>query len=184
MKKIIAIVGMPGAGKSEAAAFFSEKGYPVLRFGEITDEGLREKGLDLTEENEKPFRESLRRELGMAAYAIKMEPKIVDSLKTQDIVFLDGLRSWEEYIYLREKFSNLYLLSIVASADVRYERLSSRLERSLTREEARSRDIAELNNLHMGPPIAIADWYIFNVYTKKELHRELQDFLKRTHDSH
>lgn len=183
MKKVIAIVGMPGAGKSETATFFSQKGFPVLRFGEVTDEGLREKGLELTEDNEKPFREALRKELGMAAYAIKTDPKIQKALKTHDIVVIDGLRSWEEYVYLKEKLSNLFLLSIVSSAKMRYERLSDRSERSLTPEEARSRDIAELNNLHMGPPIAIADWYILNIGTKEELRNQLNAFLRRINDT-
>ena len=176
MKHLVAIVGMPGAGKSEAGAFFRKKNMPVLRFGDVTDDGLREQGLSLTQENEKPFRENLRAELGMGAYAIKMEPRIQKALEESEIAFLDGLRSWEEYVYLKEKFPQLQLLCIIAPSQVRYDRLTGRLERRLTAEEARSRDISELTALHMGPPIAIADWYILNNGTQEELSEKLETF--------
>src|SRR3990172_227812 len=77
---ILAIVGMPGAGKSAAAEYFSKKSYPVIRFGAVTDEGLKQKGLAINPENEKAFREKLRQELGMAAYAIKIVSQINEAL--------------------------------------------------------------------------------------------------------
>jgi len=177
MKKVIAIVGMPGAGKSIAGIFFKEKNIPVLRFGDITDENLLKRGLSLTQENEQPFREKLRQELGMAAFAMKMEPKIRAALKGADIVVLDGLRSFEEYEYLQKRNISLSLLAIYASPLIRYQRLSHRLERPLAKEEARKRDIAELN-LHIGSPIAIADYLIKNETTREYLRQELEKFLK------
>ena len=101
-KTIIAIVGMPGAGKSISCDFFQKKGYPVLRFGDQTDIGLKEQGLPLTQENEQPYRENLRKELGMAAYAIKIKPRIDKTLETENLVVLDGLYSWEEYLFLKQ----------------------------------------------------------------------------------
>src|SRR3989339_1731240 len=92
---ILAIVGMPGAGKSVAAEYFSKKSYPVVRFGAVTDEGLKTEGLEINPENEKAFREKLRQELGMAAYAIKVEPLISAALAKANLVILDGLYSWE-----------------------------------------------------------------------------------------
>ncbi|MBI4999712.1 dephospho-CoA kinase, partial [Candidatus Gottesmanbacteria bacterium] len=80
-QKIIAIVGMPGVGKTTTCEFFKKKGFPVLRFGDETDRGLAELGKPLTEENERWYRENLRKELGMAAYAIKIKPRIEEALK-------------------------------------------------------------------------------------------------------
>src|SRR3989344_3329422 len=94
---LIAIVGMPGAGKSVAADFFRSKGLPILRFGDQTDISLRELGLERNEKNERFVREKLRSELGMAAMAIKIEPRIFDAAKTNTRIVLDGLYSWEEY---------------------------------------------------------------------------------------
>ncbi len=160
--KLIAIVGMPGAGKSLVADFFRKKGIPVLRFGDQTDIGVKELGLPLTEENERTYRESIRKELGMAAMAIKIEPRINKAAKEHRIICLDGLRSWEEYVYLIKPFPQLQLLCVYAPPALRYQRLMQRSVRPLTREEAQSRDIAEIENLHSSGPIAIADYLIVN----------------------
>ncbi|MBI3560024.1 dephospho-CoA kinase, partial [Candidatus Gottesmanbacteria bacterium] len=61
--KLVAIVGMPGAGKSMVADFFRKRGIPVLRFGDQTDIGLKELGLPLNENNERMYRENIRKEL-------------------------------------------------------------------------------------------------------------------------
>lgn len=159
---LLAIVGMAGSGKSVASEFFRSKGIPVLRFGDQTDIGLKEAGFPRTEEHERVYREKIRRELGMAAMAIKIEPRIIESAKTNELVVLDGLYSWEEYIYLKEKFPQLQLLCIWTPPALRYQRLRDRKERALTETDAKKRDIAEIENLHKGGPIAIADYLIIN----------------------
>ena len=174
--KIVAIVGMPGAGKSVVADFFRKKNIPVLRFGDQTDIGLKELGKPLTEANERWYRESLRKELGMAAMAIKIEPRIKKTAETNQLIILDGLYSWEEYVYLQKVFSNITLLCIYASPSIRYKRLANRLVRPLTHTEARSRDIAELENLNKGGPIAISDYLIKNELTEASLTEELETF--------
>lgn len=160
--KIIAFVGMPGAGKSEAASYFREKGIPFVRFGDLTDETVAEMDLPLTPQNERIAREKLRKELGMAAYAIKAKPKIKALLKTSEIVALDGLYSWEEYVLLKEEFPQLLLIHIFAEPTTRYARLAKRKIRPVGPEESRDRDVLELEKLNKGGPIAIADFLISN----------------------
>jgi dephospho-CoA kinase len=161
-KHIIAIVGMPGAGKSEAVAYLQKKGIPFVRFGEVTDNGVKELGLELTPQNERMVREKIRNELGMAAYAIKSEPRINEILKDHDMIALDGLYSWEEYIYLKKKFPELTLIHVYAEPKIRYARLEKRPIRPLTPQEAAQRDIAELEKLNKGGPIAMADYIVVN----------------------
>lgn len=160
--KLIAIVGMPGAGKSVAADFFRAKGIPILRFGDQTDIFLKELGLERNEKNERFVREKLRKDLGMAAMAIKIEPRILEAAKNNSTIVLDGLYSWEEYVYLKNKFPQIKLLCIWAPPKVRYERLAHRAVRPLTLEESKSRDIAEIEKLNKGGPIANADFLIKN----------------------
>lgn len=174
--KLIAIVGMPGAGKSIAADFFRGKGLPVLRFGDQTDIGLKELGLPLTEVNERKYRENLRAELGMAAMAIKIEPRIRKALEESNIVVLDGLYSWEENVYLKEKFPSIELLCIYARPETRYERLGRRPVRRLGRKEAEGRDYAEIENLNKGGPIALADYLIINEGTEDEFRGHLEAY--------
>lgn len=176
MTPIIAIVGMAGAGKTKAATFFSEKGFEVFRFGSVIVDGLKEEGLEWNPINETSYREKIRKELGMAAVAIKMLPKIKKALEENRKIVLDGLYSWEEYIYLKKEVPELFLLCIYASPKIRYERLGVRKERTFTPEQARARDVSELENLNKGGPIAIADHLIKNETTREDFTEELENF--------
>ncbi len=178
MKQIIALVGMPGSGKSEAGGFFKEKGWEILRFGSVIDEGLREEGLLWNAENNAYYREKIRKELGMAAVVIKMWPKIEAAAKANTNIILDGLYSWEEYATLKEKFPQLLLLCIYARPAIRYQRLATRKERAFTNEEAKARDISEIQHLNKGGPIAMADYLIKNENTHEKLYQELEKFLE------
>lgn len=176
---VIAIVGMPGAGKSTAADFFRSEGASILRFGDQVDIGLKEHNLERNEKNERWYREKLRSELGMAAMAIKIEPRIQDAAKTSSFIVLDGLYSWEEYIYLRGKIPDIKLLCIYARPLLRYQRLSRRPVRPLTVEEARGRDIAELEKLNKGGPIAIADYLIQNNTNEDYFLKTLEEYYRK-----
>src|SRR3989344_7473048 len=115
----------------------------------------------------------------MAAYAIKIEPRIRQVLSTSKVesIVLDGLYSWEEYLYLRPKFPQLKLLAIYARPEVRYQRLAIRSVRQLTPDQARARDIAEIEAVHKAGPIAIADFLIDNNGSLDQLHRQLDNFV-------
>jgi dephospho-CoA kinase len=160
--KIIAFVGMPGSGKSTASAYLQQKGLPFIRFGDLTDETVKLLGLPLNPENEKLAREKLRIEQGMAVYAIQAESKIRSLLANHPVIILDGLYSWEEYVFLKKRFSQLTVIHIYAEPEVRYKRLASRKVRPLSFEQARVRDLSELEKLNKGGPIAIADYLIEN----------------------
>lgn len=175
---LIAIVGMPGSGKSVAADFFRSKGIPVLRFGDQTDIGLAEHNLVRNEKNERWYRELLRKELGMAAMAIKIEPRIEKVAQESKNIVLDGLYSWEEYKYLKEKYPMLSLLCVYASPRVRHERLATRSVRPLSASEAVARDIAEIENLNKGGPIAIADVLVSNESSEEEYLKQLGSLYK------
>jgi len=175
--KVVAIVGMAGAGKSEVTKMFEECGYETVRFGDITDEGLKNKGLEQNEENERYIRELLRKEHGMAAYAKLNLSGIDNSLKSSDVV-VDGLYSWEEYILLREYYGEqLTVVAVWASPATRHARLANRRERPLTCDEANSRDKSEIENVNKGGPISIADFTIVNEASMEELRKETERVL-------
>ena len=170
---------MAGSCKSEAAARFEQNGFKRIRFGDITDEEVIRRGLPLNEENERTVRETLRRDNGMAAYAILNKPKIDSVLETSDVV-VDGLYSWEEYLFLKESYGrNLYVIAVYSSPDTRYSRLAVREERGLTWEESSGRDKAEIENINKGGPIAIADFTIVNESSVENLIAETDKIISR-----
>ncbi len=178
MNKVVAIVGMAGSGKSTAAGVFEKAGYIMLRFGDVTMDELKRRSLDVNEENESVVRETLRIEQGMDAYAKLNEPRISAASGKGNVV-IDGLYSWQEYLYLKPKFPGLVLLAIYASPRTRYLRLSGRSVRPLSEEEANERDHAELENLNKGGPIAMSDCTIINEGTLEGLQRSVSSFIRR-----
>jgi len=175
--KVVAIVGMAGAGKSEVARVFEEQGFKTVRFGDITDEELKNRGLEANEGNERCIREQLRKKHGMAAYAKLNLPRIDSSLKSSNVV-LDGLYSWEEYILLKEYYGGQFTtVAVWASPATRHGRLAHRAERALTLEEAASRDKSEIENSNKGGPIAMADFTIVNQASLEELEKETERVL-------
>jgi len=172
--EIVAIVGMAGAGKSEAAKLFEEKGFKRIRFGDATDEEIKKQGLEMNEENERHIREQLRKQYGMAAYAMLNLSRIDLTLKKSPVV-IDGLYSWEEYVFLGNYYRNRFgVVAVWSSPKTRYTRLADREERPLTSEEAASRDTAEIKNINKSGPIAMADITIINEGTLKDLKREVK----------
>ena len=162
MNQVYALVGMCGSGKSVCCEVFQKRGWEYVYFGGVTMAELERRGLEKNETNERLVREELRRELGPAAYAVKLLPVIREKL-TLGNVCLDGLYSWSEYKVLKNAFGDrLTVVAILVPRSVRYDRISRRPHRPLTPEEALARDVAEIENMEKGGPIAMADEFLVN----------------------
>jgi len=178
-KKFIAIVGMTGAGKTTTASYLKKKGFNSIRFGQVVMDEVKKKGLRVCEKNEKLVREGLRKKHGMAVMAKLNYPKIKEFLVYSHVVG-DGLYSWAEYLFLKEKLKKqMIVLSVYVSPQVRYQRLASRQERALSVNSAQSRDYADISNIQKAGPIAMADYLIINENGVRKLHRELDKFLSK-----
>lgn len=185
--KVIALVGMCGAGKSEVADQFIKRGCSYIRFGQITLDEVKRRGLAPKEQNERPIREEFRQKYGMAAFAILNIPKIDEALTSSHVV-ADGLYSWSEYKALKEKYGDRFLVvAVYAPPETRYSRLEERSKkyqddpqlkyRSFNHEEAKTRDYSEIENIEKGGPIAMADYTISNTGTIEELVEQTEKIL-------
>ncbi len=181
--KILALVGLPGSGKSTAVEHFTEKGYPKVYFGGVVFEAMEKAGIEITPENEKAFRVSFREEHGKDVVA----NRIIEQIKNlaaagQHRIIADGLYTWTEYKILKQAFpGELILVSIVAPRHVRYHRLEQRPIRPFTASEAYDRDVHEIENIEKAGPIAIADHFIINDGSMESLDTQL-DALKQEVD--
>jgi dephospho-CoA kinase len=182
--KLVCVVGMAGSGKSVLSDYFVEKNFKYIRFGQITFDEMAKQNLPVSEKNERIVREEIRRNHGMEAYAKLNYPKITESLKESNVL-IDGLYSWSEYKYLKEKLENdIILIAVYSPPDLRYERLQERKinpkdkdlrNRPLTEDEAQKRDYAEIENLEKGGPIAMADYTILNIKDEKYLLNQIEN---------
>ncbi len=179
-KTVLAVVGMPGSGKTVVCDYLAKKGHPRIYFGQVTFDEMEKRGLPINEANEKLVREELRRRHGMATYAILNLPKIYKALETQNLVILESLYSWEEYQIVKKDFEDDFKVLLVhASPATRYQRLKKRRARPLTKEEALSRDEAQIVNSHIAGPIAVADFVVVNEGTTEEMFKEVDKIIEK-----
>lgn len=173
--KIVAFVGLAGSGKSTAVEYFTEKGYPKVYFGGVILQAMKDAGIERTAASEEKFREDVREEHGKDFVANKIVEEINHLTNSgQRHIIADGLYTWTEFLVLKKAFpGELTLVAIVTPRRLRYHRLSERAVRPFTATEAHERDIAEIENLEKGGPIAIADHYIINDGSVGELQVKL-----------
>lgn len=181
--KIVAFVGLPGVGKSSAVDYLTEKKYPKVYFGGVILDAMTKEGLAHTQENEKPFRESLREREGKDFVVNRIVKQINDLIASgQKRIIADGLYSWTEYKTMKREFpGELTTVAIVAPKHLRHHRLQTRPIRPLTEDQANQRDWAEIENLEKGGPIAIADHTIINNKDLDHLYSQIDDELNHIH---
>ena len=173
-KTIIAIVGLPGSGKTDAAAFFKRNNLPVISFGKIINDYINQKNLPHDENTHKKIREEVRKKYGKEALAILNTKRIREDLKNNSIIIIEGMRSWEEYLYLKKEFSkvDLVIVCLYTDKNLRYKRISKRNNRF--EHYGEERDINEVIGLNMGPTIAFADYFIKNNYSLEDFYDKLE----------
>ncbi len=168
--RALALVGMPGAGKTLCAQHLEAKGFAHFRFGSIVVDEVHARGLELKPENERLVREEIRRNEGINAIAHRALPHLIQALDDHPCLVIDGLYGFGEYKLLRsELHSDMVVIAIVSPRKLRYQRLASRPERPLTPQEAELRDFSEIEMLEKGGPIAIADYTLVNDKTPDDL---------------
>lgn len=179
--RIIALVGMPGSGKSSCVQFLEQQGWPNVYFGGVIVDEVRARGQEVNEANERVVREELRAKDGLGAVAMRIIPKIDAFIDAgHRAIIADGLYGWTEYKILEQKYGHsLIIIAITAPRSLRHERLTKRPVRPLTEEQADSRDRAEIERSEKGGPIAYADYTIVNDATPEDMMNKLASILKK-----
>ncbi|MDY6818934.1 MAG: AAA family ATPase [Halobacteriales archaeon] len=182
---VIGLVGLPGSGKSEAAAVAEELDIPVITMGDVIRAECRDRGLD-PEEHHGRVAQALREENGPAAIADRSIPLIREALATDEVVLVDGIRSDVEVDRFVEAFGEDFtLVSIEAPFETRADRIDARGRDKGADEGGESlaeRDERELG-FGMGDAMEQADLVIENTDTLEAFHDRIQEFLEaRTSD--
>jgi len=166
-KLVIAVSGMPGAGKGVATQVAKQIGLPVLVLGDVIREETDRRGLEPTPKNIGNVMLQVRANEGPAVVAKRLLPKVEAS--TSPSIIVEGVRSLDEVAELRSKFEVL-TVAIHASPRTRFQRLLSRnrSDDPQTWEVFCERDDRELK-VGLGYVIALADRVLVNERTISEL---------------
>ena len=180
--KILAFVGLPGAGKTEATNFVAAKGFHKIYGGGILYDEMRARGIEITPESQAEFRKQWREHEGkdiIVRRATEQLHRLIDA--GQRRLIFDGLYSWTEYKFLKHEFpGELIVAAIVAPKHLRHHRLAIRPERPFTTDEANKRDWSEIEDIEKGGPIAIADHYLINDGDITALYAKINTLLSAT----
>lgn len=163
MLRIVAVTGMPGAGKSTAAQALVKIGWRRVVMGDVIRAETKRRGLDPDAKNTGEVMKILRKERGEAAVADLCLEAI--SKTGADRIVVDGIRSMAEVEAFRKKAS-VILVAVHASPVRRFELLKrrGRSDDPLTHGMFVERDHRELG-VGIGKAIALADETISNQHT-------------------
>ena len=157
---IVAITGMPGAGKSTAANALVEKGWKRVVMGDVIREETKRLGLSPDAKNTGEVMKRLRKERGEAAVA-ELCMDVIRKSGSEKIV-VDGIRSLAEADTFR-KSARVLLVAVHASRQRRFVLLKERgrSDDPITYEMFLARDDRELD-VGVSKAIALADEVISN----------------------
>lgn len=164
--KIVAITGMPGAGKSTAARALVSNGWKRVVMGDVIREETRRRGLPQDEKHTGEVMKDLRRQHGEAAVA----ELCLDTVRKSglDKVVVDGIRSVAEVEAFR-KAADVLLIAVHASSSRRFSFLKGRgrSDDPESFEMFQRRDQRELE-VGIGVAIALADEMVSNEHSSPD----------------
>ena len=172
---MIAIVGMPGSGKSEFVNLAISFGYRFVSMGDIVREETLRRGYPLEESGK--VAQMLRDKEGLDAIAILTLGRISD---TQDDKFLiEGIRGIKEIERFRKEI-DFFLVGIHTSPRLRFERLKNRerVDDPKNIEDFYKRDLRELS-WGLGEALALSDVIIDNNGTIEDFRANINKVIKK-----
>ena len=183
--QILAFIGAPAAGKTEAAAVAKEVGIPVVTMGDVVREELRRRNLPLSDANAGSIANELREREGVDAIAKRCIPLIKGitdmerQKSTKAVIVIDGIRGVAEVETFKKEFgTDFVLVRIEAPLDLRYERIKTRGRGDdlLNIEEFKEREERE-RRWGMGEAMEKADKVIKNEGSLEEFKEEIKGIL-------
>jgi dephospho-CoA kinase len=174
--RIIGLTGTNGAGKGEAAAYFTAKGYGYFSLSDVIREELRARGEAVSRDNLIRTGNELRRRFGPDVLARRTMAKVGDGERA----VIDSIRNVQEIAFLRRQ-EGFVLLAFDAPVAVRFARVAARgRDESAADLEAFRRKEGEeraggATAQQLEASMAAADRLVINEGTIAEFHRKLEE---------
>lgn len=172
---MIAVVGMPGSGKSEFLNIALNYGYRFISMGDIVREETVKRGFSLEESGK--VAQMLRDKGGLDAIAILTLNKIREG--HNDKFIIEGIRGIKEVERFRNEI-NFFLVGIHTSPSLRFDRLKKRGREDDPKnfEEFYKRDLRELS-WGLGEAFALSDVIINNNETLGDFRSSIDKVIKK-----
>lgn len=159
MVRVICLTGMPGCGKEEFVKVAQERGFAIIRMGDIVREEAKRRGVKFSDETVGGMAHEERVKHGFGVWAGRTVPHV-----KEETTVIDGIRGGEELEVFRREFGDrLAVVAIHASPRTRYKRIRDRGRGDdvVSWEEFLRRDDRELG-WGLGEVIATADHMVVN----------------------
>lgn len=177
--QVLAFVGAPAAGKTEAASVAKTLGIPIITMGDVVRAELRRRGLPLSDENAGTIASELRAQEGMDAIAKRCIPEVRAIAGKKAVIVIDGIRGISEVETFKKEFgTDFTLVRVDAPLNLRYERIKTRGrgDDSLSIEEFKTREERE-NEWGLGEAMKNADKVITNTDSRELFKEQIEEIL-------
>ena len=174
-RRVVAISGMPGSGKSIVSSVAREMGYHVYSMGDVVRNEAQRLGVAPTPVNLGRITLELRKEKGSAIVARMLVDRLMKD--SDETVVVEGVRSMDEVYEFRKHFK-VIVLAVVSSPQTRYSRLKSRSRSDDPRDFAdfEERDKRELG-LGISKVVDSGDGRILNESDEGTFRHQVRDML-------
>jgi dephospho-CoA kinase len=180
---ILCLTGLPGSGKSTAAAIFEQFGFEVFEGSTAIKEEMKKHGVEITPSNIESFTNKMKTERGKAFFAAITGERVKEAGQDHDILVI-GFRSVAEFEELERVLgSKIPLIVLTTPEGLRFERLSERKIMAIkSKDEFITRD---RSNIGQGilKLIEKADYLISNTGSKDELEESILELLEKIGDN-
>jgi dephospho-CoA kinase len=172
---IFIIVGMPASGKNCARDYAQAKDYPYFATGDIVRMELAKRGLEANAENTGKVSTEMR---GSDGLGITRQALAIALSKDSPVLFLEGMRSWQEIKLIREK-ARACVVAFLAPREIRLGRI---MNRGRADDSAGTFDARDLREIEYGTavPVALADAYIVNTGSINDAIQSLDKIVKES----
>ena len=176
--RLIALAGMPGAGKGIVSEVAKEMRYCVFMCGEVIRDEAKNRGITQTPVNLGELMLRLRQEEGPSVVAKRLVPRIAKTGSSR--ILVEGIRSLEELEELRKQFKYAITVAVHASPQTRFKRLTLRRREDDPRDRGQfsERDARELS-VGLGNIIALSQVILINEGSINELRNESMKLLEK-----
>lgn len=189
IERALIIIGKKGSGKS---VFCDElrKHALVYEMGEIVKEIMKERNIEITNENLRAFMIEERKKHGQEIFAKYTVKKIESDLKNlkklnmdknrqKNFIVISGVRSLQELTYFRKKIKNMLIIKIWANDEERFKRMMKRKKEGEPKnyEEFLKQEEKE-KEVGIEEVLKAAELVIENNGSLKDFKRKIKTFLK------